>query len=179
VRAYVVLPDYDHQTPFFGKGAFRYDPDADTYSCPGGASLPYVRPDRSRQLLLYQAPAATCNACPLKARGTASANGRMLRRHYDEAFLDRVRAYEQTEAYHKARRTRQVWVEPLFAEAKDWHGLRRCRLRRLWRVNVQLLLTASGQNLKRLLRQHGWGRRPFPTAPGLHPDSSGVLLAAW
>jgi hypothetical protein len=103
----------------------------------------------------------------------------MLSRHYDEAFLDRVRAYEQTEAYHKARRKRQVWVEPLFAEAKDWHGLRRCRLRRLWRVNVQLLLTASGQNLKRLLSQHGWGRRPFPTAPGLHLHSSGVRLAAW
>src|SRR5947207_5688894 len=30
---------------------------------------------------------------------------------------------------------RQVWVEPLFAEAKDWHGMRRFRLRRRWRVN--------------------------------------------
>jgi hypothetical protein len=178
VRAYVVLPYYDHQTPFFGKGAFRYDPGADTYTCPGGATLPYVRPDRSRQLLLYQAPAATCNACPLKARCTASANGRLLSRHYDEAFLDRVRAYEQTEAYHRARRKRQVWVEPLFAEAKDWHGLRRCRLRRLWRVNVQLLLTAAGQNLKRLLSRYGWGRRPFPAAPGLRLACSPALPAA-
>jgi IS5 family transposase len=178
VRAYVVLPDYDHMTPFFGKGAFQYESLADTYICPGGATLPYVRPDRPRQLLLYQAPAATCNACPLKARCTSSAHGRMLSRHYDEDYLDRVRAYQQTEAYHKARRKRQVWVEPLFAEAKDWHGLRRCRLRRLWRVNVQLLLTATGQNLKRLLSRHGWGRRPFPTAPGLHLDSSWGLSAA-
>jgi len=51
-----------------------------------------------------------------------------------------VCAYRGTETYHKARRKRSVWVEPLFAEAKDWHGLRRCcRLRRLWRVNVQVL----------------------------------------
>ena len=57
---------------------------------------------------------------------------------------------------------RKVWVEPLFGEAKDWHGLRRFRLRRLWKVNVEALLIATGQNLKRLLRKRGWGRRPWP-----------------
>jgi hypothetical protein len=35
-------------------------------------------------------------------------------------------------------------------------------LRRLWRVNSEALLLAAGQNLKRLLQQRGWGRRPFP-----------------
>src|ERR1700694_6064720 len=34
---------------------------------------------------------------------------------------------------------------------------------RLWRVNCEALVIASGQNLKRLLQQRGWGRRPFPT----------------
>ncbi len=40
---------------------------------------------------------------------------------------------------------------PLFGEAKDWHGLRRFRLRRLEKVNAEALLIAAGQNLKRLL----------------------------
>jgi len=57
---------------------------------------------------------------------------------------------------------RKVWVEPLFAEAKDWHGMRRFRLRLLWRVNCEALRIAAGQNLKRLLKKRGWGRRPFP-----------------
>ena len=48
------------------------------------------------------------------------------------------------------------------ARAKDWHGLRRFRLRRLWRVNCEALRIAAGQNLKRLLKKRGWGRRPFP-----------------
>ena len=170
VRAYLVLPDHDHATPFFGKGAFRYDPAANTYTCPGDTILPYTRLDRPQHMLYYQAPAAACNACPLKARCTPSDQGRMVSRHYDEAFRDRVRAYQATDAYHKARHKRSVWVEPLFAEAKDWHGLRRCRLRRLWRVNVQVLWTAGGQNLKRLLSRWGWGRRPFPAAPGLYLD---------
>jgi hypothetical protein len=81
----------------------------------------------------------------------------------DEACLDRVRAYQPTEAYKKALRKRQVWVEPLFAEAKDWHGMRRFRLRRVFRVNCEAQVIAAGQHLKRLLKKRGWGRRPFPT----------------
>ena len=95
-------------------------------------------------------------------------HGRQITRHFDEQYLDRVRAYHQTAAYQKAMRKRKVWVEPLFAEAKDWHGLRRFRLRRLWRVNCEALLIAAGQNLKRLLSQRGWGRRPLPSGAAFH-----------
>ena len=73
-----------------------------------------------------------------------------------------MRAYHATEAYAKAMRKRKVWVEPLFAEAKDWHGLRRFRLRGLEKVNIQAQLIAAGQNLKQLLSNQGWGRRPLP-----------------
>jgi hypothetical protein len=59
-------------------------------------------------------------------------------------------------------RKRWVWVEPLFAEAKDWHGLRRFRLRGLENVNIEGLLVAAGQNLKRWLAATGWGRRHGP-----------------
>ena len=54
------------------------------------------------------------------------------------------------------------WVEPLFAEAKTWHGLRRLRLRGLENANIQGLLIATGQNVKRLLAATGWGRRHAP-----------------
>jgi len=40
--------------------------------------------------------------------------------------------------------------------------MRRFRLRRLWRVNCEALMMAAGQNLKRLLKKRGWGRRPYP-----------------
>jgi hypothetical protein len=53
-------------------------------------------------------------------------------------------------------------VEPLFAEAKGWHGLRRLRLRGLRNANIQGLLIATGQNLKRFLAASGWGRRHAP-----------------
>jgi hypothetical protein len=88
-----------------------------------------------------------------------------VHRSFDEAYLDRVRAHHETEAFKKALRKRAVWVEPLFGEAKQWHGLRRFRLRGLPKVNGQALLTAAGQHLKRLLQRRGWGRRPWPGCP--------------
>jgi hypothetical protein len=42
-----------------------------------------------------------------------------------------VRAYHETAADEQAMGKRTVWVEPLVGEAKDWHGLRRFRLRTL------------------------------------------------
>ena len=99
----------------------------------------------------YGHATATCNSCVLKAKCTDGSTGRYVQRDFDEEYLERVRAYHRTEAYQKAMRKRQVWVEPLFGEAKEWHGLRRFRLRPLWKVNVEALLIATGQNLKRLL----------------------------
>lgn len=85
----------------------------------------------------------------------------MYRSFYAE-YLERVRGYHRTAAFTRAMNKRRVWVEPLFGEAKDWHGLGRFRLRGLRQVNIEALLIATGQNLKRLLRRRGWGKRPWP-----------------
>jgi hypothetical protein len=42
--------------------------------------------------------------------------------------------------------------------------LGRFRLRGLVNVNIEALLVAAGQNLKRWLQAIGWGRRNFPGA---------------
>jgi hypothetical protein len=57
----------------------------------------------------------------------------------------------QTELYQKAIRKRMVWIEPLFAEGKLWHGMRRFRMRTLEKINTEALMIATGQNIKRLL----------------------------
>jgi Transposase DDE domain len=170
IRAYVPLPDFDHRTAFFGREAFTYDANIDVYHCPGGQALRFRKHKYTERTRVYQAPAAACHACSLKPQCTDSAKGRQVRRSFDEAYLERVRGYHATAEFAKAMRKRQVWVEPLFAEAKAWHGLRRFRLRGLEKVNGEALLIAAGQNLKRLLRRWGWGRRPFPTG------AAGVVL---
>jgi len=162
IHAYIPSPDVDHRTEFFSADRFRYEAERDVYVCPAGKELRFDQPHSTERSRRYRARAKDCNHCPLKAQCTTSKQGRTLCRSVDEEYLDRVRAYQPTEAYQKAVRKRSVWVEPLFAEGKDWHGMRRCRLRELWRVNCEALMRAAGQNLKRLLNKGGWGRRPLP-----------------
>jgi transposase len=161
IHAYVPLPA-ERRTPLFGRAAFTYEPEPDQYRCPAGQPLPRRGGKPSEGVIIYRADAAACNACPRKAECTTSEQGRMIHRSLDADYLERVRGYHATAPYRKALRKRQVWVEPLFAEAKQWHGLARLRLRGLLNANIQGLFIAAGQNLKRLLAATGWGRRHAP-----------------
>jgi Transposase DDE domain len=100
-------------------------------------------------------------------------------RSLEEEYLERVRAYRDTEPYRKALRKRAVWVEPLFAEAKEWHGLGRFRLRRLEKVNSEALMIAAGQNVKRLSwpseRKARGDRRRSPLSEGPKPAVPGSM----
>jgi transposase len=166
IRAYIVLPKHDERGPLFGKNEFVYDAEKDLYICPQGETLRRQGLDYKERSIRYAARPSTCKACPLKTRCTKSKKkGRWIRRSFEEEYLERVRGYRDTEPYRKALRKRQVWVEPLFGEAKDWHGARRFRLRTLEKVNAEALLIASGQNVKRLFTfGHRGPRRPAQVA---------------
>ena len=158
IRAYVPLTGAGKARPFFGKEEFAYDAEEDLYRCPAGEVLLPRTNNKARRLTVYKAGAGTCERCELRARCTENKTGRQVLRYFDEAYVDRVRAYRGTFPYEKALRKRRVWVEPLFAEAKDRHGMRRFKLRRLEKVNQEALLTAAGQNVKRLVAFGG--KRP-------------------
>jgi hypothetical protein len=178
IRAFFPFPDFDHRTPFYGKDKFDYDAEQDEYRCPQGQLLPRHKTKYTEQEVVYRADAATCNACLFKAQCTASDHGRSVHRSFYADYLKKVRRYHDTEAYQKAIRKRQVGVEPLFAEAKAWHGLRRLRLRGLLNANIQGLLIAAGQNLKRFLAATGWGRRHAPCGSllALPKEQPGISL---
>ncbi len=57
----------------------------------------------------------------------------------------------QTEAYRLSMRCRKQ-IEHLFGEAKEQMGLRRARLRGKANVLEQCLMTATAQNIKRLVK---------------------------
>ena len=172
IRAYVPLSEAGRRPGLFVEQDFAYDAATDTYRCPAGQHWRFLSQCQAKQRRIYAAPAGVCRTCVLRPQCTTSSRGRRVGRGLHERDRDRVRGYHDTETYAKAMRKRKVWVEPLFAEAKDWHGLRRFRLRGLEKVNSEALLVAAGQNLKRLLSWRGWGRRPFPTG------AAGIALPA-
>src|SRR5207249_6389625 len=141
---------------------FAYDAESDEYRCPQSQPLRRYTAKYEAEVTVYRAAPAICNSCPVKAACTDSDRGRTLQRSFWAEYLERVQGYHQTKPYRKAMRKRSVWVEPLFGEAKQWHGLRRFRLRGLEKVNIEGLGVAAGQNLKRWLAATGWGRRRAP-----------------
>ena len=109
------------------------------------------RRSRGKAVTTYRARGSVCAICSLKPQCTTNKKGRSLRRGPGDEYVDFLRAYMQTELYQKAIRKRMVWIEPLFAEGKLWHGMRRFRMRTLEKINTEALMIATGQNIKRLL----------------------------
>ena len=171
IRAYVSMADFESRSPYYGSSRFHYDAEQDLYRCPQGEPLRLYTHSYTERLSRYRAESESCNACPLKPQCTPGDSGRVLMRSFDEELLERVRAYRGTRPYEKALRKRRVWVEPMFGEAKEWHGMRRFRLRTLWRVNAEAMVIAAGQNIKRLLTFSGRGPRKLAQFEALRPPA--------
>src|SRR5204863_9789230 len=95
---------------------------------------------------------------PVKRRRKCAQKSRSTRGKYRtiaippcEPARHRARARAQPPAFAISQRSRRK-VEALFAELKNYIGLRRLRLRRMRFVHEQFYLAATAQNLKRLVR---------------------------
>jgi transposase len=152
IKAYLPTSDFSQRNKYYPAKLFRYDRRKDRFVCPQGQALPFRNRRMTEQVIVYRANPKVCNACPVKSECTGSKSGRFIFRSFFQKQLDKAEAYRQTEAYLKAMRKRSMWVEPLFGEAKEFHRLRRFRLRRLLKVNIEGVMVAAGQNLKRLIK---------------------------
>ena len=90
-----------------------------------------------------------------------TAVARKVTRDINEDVRDRVRALANTEAFQQSRRERKK-VEMRFAHMKRILRLDRFRLRGLSGARDEVLLTATAQNLRRLVKL--LGRAPPPVA---------------
>jgi DDE family transposase/transposase-like protein DUF772 len=105
----------------FPKTAFALDWERRTIRCPAGAVLPFEPGGTVRF------PAATCAACPLRARCTPSRHGRSVAIHPDERLLDELRRRPRTPA-GRAKLRERVAAEHALAHVGRWQG-RRARYR--------------------------------------------------
>jgi hypothetical protein len=93
-----------------------------------------------------------CDACLVKCECTASKSERHIFRSLHQEYIDKVKAYHEVKAHKKASPKRSVWINPLFCGAKDIHRSRRFHLRGLHKDNIEGMMIAAGQNLKRLIK---------------------------
>jgi hypothetical protein len=122
IRAFVPLPEWDTSAVRFTRSACTDDPVENVSRCPQGESLQLRWTDHTGAQWRYRARATACTGCTVQAQCTTSSQGRLLRRSFHDADLERVRSDAGMPAFTRAMRTRSTWVEGLFAEAKHWHG---------------------------------------------------------
>jgi IS5 family transposase len=133
------------------KDVFTYDADADVYVCPCGNTMKRFRTDGRSRKAYYRCEESLCRAC--QSRGQcigANASARVVTR-YDTPYADRARQACESCRGRRLLRLRQTCIEGLFGQAKSLHGMARARWRGLKKVLMQVLLTATVLNLKKLL----------------------------
>jgi Transposase DDE domain/Transposase domain (DUF772) len=101
----------------FAKDQFTLDFGAGQLTCPAGVVMPFA-PGRTVRF-----PKDTCAACPLRARCTASSNGRSVSIHPDEALLADLRRRQQTPE-GRAKLRERTQVEHALAHVGHWQGRR-------------------------------------------------------
>ena len=134
----------------FSRDDFVFDHERNVYICPGGVELSSTGNVDQGHIVYYRASRSACSICALKPKCT-TAVVRKVTRDLDEEVRDRVRALVNTDAFQQSRRERKK-VEMRFAHMKRIFRLDRLRLRGLSGAKDEVLLTATAQNLKRLVK---------------------------
>jgi transposase len=154
-----VIDKSERRDGTFSNADFRYDPERDEYSCPGGKPLKkyWRQMKRPRDGIgkdgfrKYFARQKDCSACALKERCTPNQPTRKISRHLHETARDAARRIATTDAYVEASRRRKK-VEMLFAHLKRILRLDRLRLRGPNGARDEFLLAATAQNLRKLAK---------------------------
>ena len=144
------------------KDQFTYNEPSDSFTCPQGQTLKFVRIQHTNgvPLRLYRASGAVCQACPAFRTCTkAKEIGRSLAIGPHDAVLRRHRAWMSTPAAREAYKLRKQLVEPVFGIIKEQQGARRFLLRGLVNVAAEWTMLATAFNLRTLCRV--WRSSPF------------------
>lgn len=139
-----------HPKGKYGKHKFKYLPEWDVYICPERCYLCY-RTTTSVGYREYAASESRCGNCPKRAECLAEKQKfKVLRRHVWEDYRDEMYEFSHTETGKRIYARRKETIERSFADSKELHGLRYCRMRGLTKVSEQCLLTAAVQNMKKI-----------------------------
>lgn len=144
--AYRLGPHVKHK---YTKTKFKYIQEKDVYICPAGYELRYRT--TTRQGYSEYCAKEKCKECPKKEKCLSDkAEYRVIRRHVWEEHKEKTRVFTKTEKGSSIYKKRKEKVERSFADAKNLHGLRYCRMRGKGKVSEQCLLTAAVQNMKKI-----------------------------
>jgi len=135
------------------KNKFAYIEKWDVYACPNNCFLKY-RTTTREEYAEYVRCKNNCDSC--QERGVCLLNDnqefRTIRRHVWEIYKERDKQFLKTDKGRALYKRRKETIERSFADSKEPHGLRYCRMRGIKNVSEQCLMTAATQNIKKIAR---------------------------
>lgn len=133
---------------------FRYDVETKTAHCPEGHPMLIATRDPVGQRMIFTLPRKYCTQCPraltcLTEYEYKNRAKRFAVPDHHEIFSTTMKKQERP-GFKRKLRERMWKMEGVFAEAKSFHGLRRARYRGRAKVQIQVYMISTVQNLKRL-----------------------------
>jgi len=151
-EAFIPVQKYTNKKGLFDQDKFGYSPKEDVFICPEGKKLKFFRYGKTKETKRYRAENTDCLTCPQRPECTTSKNGRMVNRSIYQELIDEAKNRMDTPKGKRAAKKRMTTSETINAEAKTYHGLSRCRYRGQEKAQIQFLMTATAQNIKRMVQ---------------------------
>ena len=129
---------------------YRYNPEADTYTCPKGETLRHTTTDKEGKRT-YRSTPEKCRNCPCRVKCGANEKGqKILITHIWQEYLDLAEQIRKTERARQIYAQRKETIERVFADAKEKHAMRYTHHRGLAAVTRWVRLKYAAMNLKKL-----------------------------
>lgn len=151
INPHIPIVDYRSQNErgIYPIDKFSFDKARGIFICPEGKELKYWGIHKRSRQHVYRARTKDCKICPKKQECTKD-RARSVSYHIYENTIDKARQLNKTKEYRISQRIRKR-IEELFGEAKEFMGLRRAKFRGTKFVKEQVLMTATAQNIKRMV----------------------------
>lgn len=147
---------------FFKKYEFVYDKHYDCILCPNNQVLEYSTTNRDGYQE-YKSNPKVCAGCPMITRCTESKTGqKVVIRHVWENYIEQAEDIRHTPQGKDLYSQRAQTIERVFADAKEKHFMRYTQLRGLAKLKMQVLLTFTCMNMKKLAKWVKYNG-PFPS----------------
>ena len=152
IEPHVPIVEYQRHNHkgIYPREEFEYDKEQDIYVCPEGKDLKYWGIHKRSRQHVYRGRTKDCMVCS-KKQGCTRDRARSISFHIYEESINKAKQLNKTKEYRISQRMRKR-IEELFGEAKEFMGLRVAKLRRRKFVKEQILMTATAQNIKRMVK---------------------------
>lgn len=142
-----------------------YTPQEDSYVCPMGQRMRFIRNEKRYTASGYQQTvsiyrATRCEGCPLRGQCHKSKRNRQIEvNHTLDDYKARARELLTGEQGLKHRSNRPVEPEAVFGQIKECGKFRRLRLKGITGAGIEFGLKAIAHNLRKLAR--AWAKSSF------------------